>query len=172
MVVYLDLALLSNVLSLFYHELCANSTLLFAFGILCLLLGMYYFNFIAVREWLFFWISLDDFFPNDLHNERRHCEPYAFVNGAMHWVASVKYCCRQNFQLPMNMGSASIYGYVSIYGNSITYSYEKPYIGQDGHDSHHFILWVMKEYGVTSSWTQYFYWWWRIQKGHTKANMF
>ena len=56
----------------------------------------------------------------------------------------------------MNMGSASIYWYVSIYGNFITYIYEKPYIGQDGHDSHHFILWVMKEYGVTSSWTQYF----------------
>ena len=74
------------------------------------------------------------------------------------WVMtySVKYCCHQNFQLPMNMGSASIYWYVSIYGNFITYIYEKPYIGQDGHDSHHFILWVMKEYGVTSSWTQYF----------------
>ena len=93
---------------------------------------------------------MDNFFPSDLHNERCHREPYAFVNGAMHWVASVKYCCRQNFQLPMNMCSASIYGI------SITYSDEKPYIGQDGHDSHHFILWVMKEYGVTSLWTQYF----------------
>ena len=60
------------------------------------------------------------------------------------------------FPVTYDMGSASIYGYVSIYGNSITYSYEKPYIGQDEHDSHHYILWVMKEYGVISLWTQYF----------------
>ncbi|KAK9987364.1 hypothetical protein SO802_032315 [Lithocarpus litseifolius] len=51
--------------------------------------------------------------------------------------------------------SASVYGSVYVHGNSISYSYEKQYICHDGHGRRHFILWVMKEYGVASSWTPY-----------------
>ena len=43
---------------------------------------------------------------------------------------------------------SSVYGSVYVYGNSIAYGYEKQYICHDGHGRRHFILWVMKEYGV------------------------
>ena len=89
----------------------------------------------------------------------RRRESQAFVNGAMHWVA-----CRvyddgfQRFVLAFDLGDEVfreillppelpdtcelpfISGSVSVYWNSIAYSY----ISRHGHDSHYFILWVMK----------------------------
>ena len=54
---------------------------------------------------------------------------------------------------------SSVYGSVYVYGNSITYGDEnlKQYICHDGCGRCHFILWLMKEYGVASSWTPFFY---------------
>nr|XP_023899447.1 F-box/kelch-repeat protein At3g06240-like [Quercus suber] len=55
-------------------------------------------------------------------------------------------------ELPDTCELPFLSGSVSVYGNSIAYSY----ISRHGHDSHHFILWVMKEYGVASSWMPFY----------------
>nr|POF24519.1 f-box protein [Quercus suber] len=90
--------------------------------------------------------------------------PQTFINGALHWVAfriSDDYHLH-NFVLVFDLGDEVFHeillpefpghmdlmpGSVSVYRNSIAFF-------QEDNDSLH--IWVMKEYGVVSSWTKVF----------------
>ena len=117
---------------------------------------------------------MDDFFPSDLHNERYHREPYAFVNGAMHWVAyRVNDKGFQHFVLVFDLGNevfseilvpelpdytSRFAGLLSVsvsaYGNSIALFQNGYFSLAKGCQTGDFYLWVMEEYGVASSWTK------------------
>ena len=97
-------------------------------------------------------------------------EPQTFVNGALHWLAfrstgddklvhfvlvfdlgDETFC---EIQLPellnySGYGRIQLCAYVSVYGNSIALFQRR-----DSDYSEYEIMWVMKEYGVVSSWTK------------------
>ena len=97
-------------------------------------------------------------------------EPQTFVNGALHWLAfrSTGDDNLVHFVLVFDLGDETFceillpellnypgYGriqlrtYVSVYGNSIAL-----FQSRDSDYSEYEIIWVMKEYGVASSWTK------------------
>ncbi|XP_030924259.1 F-box protein At3g07870-like isoform X1 [Quercus lobata] len=92
----------------------------------------------------------------------RHHEPHAFINGALHWVASrVTDNKSLYFILVFDLGgevfreilppepighTGMMSAFVSVYKNSIAL------IQKDNNGFLH--IWVMKEYGILSSWTK------------------
>ena len=102
-------------------------------------------------------------------------EPQAFVNGALHWLAWKRTNDRKfhPFVLVLHLGDEvfreislpEFPGYtregvealgtsVSVYGNSITLFHNGYYSFERQHFSGCLNIWVMKEYGVASSWTK------------------